>query len=153
MYYGHSINGYSDRNVFNFQTKSVLSVFDALGDDQRKKAIVSGTPGEQAPSVKIRREAARPGIGYAELSSDQRTLIAEVMRELLSPYRKEDADEVMQIVRDTGGMEKLHLAFYRDKDAKENERWHFWRLEGPGFVWNYRVLPHVHCFVNISSQA
>ena len=33
-----------------------------------------------------------------------------------------------------------------------NERWHFWRLEGPGFVWNYRVLPHVHCYVNISSK-
>ena len=28
----------------------------------------------------------------------------------------------------------------------------FWRLEGPGFVWNYRVLPHVHTYVNISSK-
>ena len=26
----------------------------------------------------------------------------------------------------------------------------FWRLEGPGFVWNFRVLPHVHTFVNIA---
>jgi hypothetical protein len=34
----------------------------------------------------------------------------------------------------------------------DQERWHFWRLEGPGFVWNYRVLPHVHCYVNISSK-
>jgi hypothetical protein len=34
----------------------------------------------------------------------------------------------------------------------DNMRWHFWRLEGPGFVWNYRVLPHVHTYVNISSR-
>ena len=52
-----------------------------------------------------------------------------------------------------GGLEHLHLAFYRDTGAAENERWHFWRLEGPGFVWNYRVLPHVHCYVNIGQPA
>ena len=33
----------------------------------------------------------------------------------------------------------------------ENVRWHFWRLEAPGFVWNFRVLPHVHCYVNIAN--
>ena len=36
------------------------------------------------------------------------------MRDLLSPYRKEDADEVMQILKTNGGLDKLHLAFYRD---------------------------------------
>ena len=40
MYYGHSPNGYSDKNVFNFQTKSVLEVFKALDDKQREKAVV-----------------------------------------------------------------------------------------------------------------
>jgi hypothetical protein len=35
---------------------------------------------------------------------------------------------------------------------KDGERWHFWRLEAPGFVWNFRVLPHVHTFVYISSK-
>ena len=50
-------------------------------------------------------------------------------------------------------MEKIHLAFYKDDEGKATtSRWHFWRLEGPGFVWNYRVLPHVHTFVNISAK-
>jgi len=73
------------------------------------------------------------------------------MRDLLSPYRKEDVDEVMQIVKTNGGLEKIHFAFYREKDAADKERWRFWRLEGPGFVWNYRVLPHVHCYVQIAN--
>jgi hypothetical protein len=152
MYYGHSPNGYSDKNIFYFQTKSVLEVFAALDGKQRDKAIVTGSPGEQAPSVKFRKtDEEKPGIPAQALSADQRKLIEQVMRDLLAPYRKEDADEVMEILKKNGGLEKIHLAFYRDKGAAENERWHFWRLEGPGFVWNYRVLPHVHCYVNIAT--
>jgi hypothetical protein len=151
MYYGHSPNGYSDRNVFYFQTKSVLEVYKALDAKQRDKATVTGTPGEQAPSVRFRKPADQPGILSEDLTKDQRALIEKVMRDLLNPYRKEDADEVMEIVKKNGGLEKIHLAFYRDAGATDNERWHFWRLEGPGFVWNYRVLPHVHCYVNIAT--
>ncbi len=152
MYYGHSPNGYVAGNIFNFQTKSVLEVAKALDEKQLKKAVVVGTPGELAPSIKFRKpEEEKPGIAAKELSKDQQALVEKVMRDLLSPYRKEDADEVMLILKNNGGLDKLHLAFYRDKDATDNERWHFWRLEGPGFVWNYRVLPHVHCYVNIAS--
>ena len=79
-------------------------------------------------------------------------LIAAVMRDILSPYRKEDADEGMAIVKANGGLDKMHLAYYQDNNPAEKTPWHFWRLEGPGFVWNYRVLPHVHTFVNISSK-
>jgi uncharacterized protein DUF3500 len=153
MYYGHSPNGYSPRNIFNFQTRSVLSVFDALSEAQRKKAVVPGTPGEQEPSVRLRpAKEAKPGISIHDLTKDQRELVEVVMRDLLSPYRKEDADEVLDILKATGGMDKVHLAFYEDARMNDKERWHFWRLEGPGFVWNYRVLPHVHCYVNISSR-
>jgi hypothetical protein len=153
MYYGHSPNGYSDKNCFWYQTKRVLEVFDALNEEQRKKAVVKGTPGEQAPSVKFRAKLEEmPGVMYADLSGDQKALIEAVMRDVLAPYRKEDVDEVMSIVKTNGGMDKMHLAFYQDDMPAEKTPWHFWRLEGPGFVWNYRVLPHVHTYVNISSK-
>ena len=151
MYCGHSPNGYSPRNIFNYQTKAVLSVWQALSEKQRKVAEVSGTPGEHLPSVRFRPARERkPGISSGELNKDQRALVETVMRTILSPYRKEDADEVMKIIKTNGGLEKIHLAFYKDRGMKDNERWHFWRLEGPGFVWNYRVLPHVHTYVNIA---
>jgi hypothetical protein len=131
-----------------------MSVFDALSEQQRKKAVIVGPknlPGEQAPSVRFRRE--HPGIPFAELTADQRELVEKVMRSVLSPYRREDVDEVMDIVKATGGMEKIHLAFFQEEEKVDpKEPWHFWRLEGPGFVWNYRVLPHVHTYVNISSR-
>jgi hypothetical protein len=55
-----------------------------------------------------------------------------------------------------GGMAKVHMAFYSDEyegsKTSEKQPWSFWRLEGPGFVWNFRVLPHVHVYVNIASK-
>jgi len=154
IYYGHSPNGYSRGNIFNYQTRSVIEVYKGLSAKQRDQATVKrGNPGEQIGSVQFRaKPEERPGIPYADLSKDQRALVEKVMRDVLSPYRKEDVEEVMTIVKKNGGMEKIQLAFYPDGNMGDDEPWHFWRLEGPGFVWNYRVLPHVHTFVNISSK-
>ena len=154
MYYGHLEHGYSENNVFQYQTKRVMSVFESLNEEQRKQAIAPGTPGEREKSIQFRGKGkARPGIDIGDLSEDQQKLVQLVMRDILSPYRKEDVDEVMQIVKANGDLDEMHLAFYADKDGDKEEPWHFWRLEGPGFVWNYRVLPHVHCYVNIAKTA
>ncbi len=158
IYYGHSPNGWSRGNIFNYQTRAVVKVRDALDAKQMEKATVKkGTPGEHAPSVRFKAKAEdRPGIPYADLSKDQRSLVEQVMRDVLKPYRKEDVDEVMAIIQRNGGMEKIKLAFYSEEyegsRTSKEQPWSFWRLEGPGFVWNYRVLPHVHTYVNISSK-
>ncbi|HXX92790.1 MAG TPA: DUF3500 domain-containing protein, partial [Planctomycetota bacterium] len=154
LYYGHSPNGYSDKNLFFYQTKSALAVFEALTEAQRKQASLTDTPGEGLPSIKFRAPGeARPGVLLGELSKEAQGLVEKVMMDLLSPYRKTDAERVLQIVKGQGGMEKMNLAFYRDEDSKPKQPWTFWRLEGSGFVWNFRVLPHVHTFVSISAKA
>jgi hypothetical protein len=149
MYYGHSPDGYSQRNIFYYQTRSVRGLFDALNGNQQQRAVLNGTPHELLPSVQF-RDNGYPGLPIGEMTADQRALVQTVMRDVLSPFRREDADEVMDLIRRNGGMERIHIAFYRDPGSNGNERWHFWRLEGPGFVWNYRILPHVHTYVNIA---
>lgn len=151
IYYGHTPDGYSQRNVFYYQTQAVQSVYDSLSAQQRQRAVVTGTPGEHEPSVRL-RSGHRPRVGLAagEMSRGQQLLVQSVMRECLSPFRREDGDEAIDIVRRSGGLDCLNLAFYRDPGSTDNRRWHFWRLDGPGFVWNYRILPHVHCYVNIA---
>jgi hypothetical protein len=146
MYYGHSPDGYSQRNVFNYQTRSVMAVYQARNEQQRRQATIATNPGELAASVR-HRAAPYPGIAGRDLTPDQRNLVQTAMRDILSPYRREDADEVMEIARRNGGMERIHLGFFKPAGAED---WTFWRLEGPGFVWNYRVLEHVHCYVNIA---
>ncbi len=154
MYYGHSANGHSDGNVYNYQTKQVMGVFDMLNEEQRKQAVVVGNPGDGAGAFKPRLVEKPPvGVGYAQLDESQQKLVSGVMRTLIDPFRKEDGDEVMQLIKTNGGMERVRLAFYKEDAEKGNDRWDYWRLEGPGFVWNYRVLPHVHCFVNVVGLA
>ncbi len=52
IYYGHSPNGYSRGNLFNYQTRSVISLHDALDENQRVKATVTkGNPGEGDRSI------------------------------------------------------------------------------------------------------
>lgn len=150
MYYGHSADGASVRNVYNFQTQAVKTVFDALTEQQRAKAVIDGNnPGEGEASVRFRKEN-YPGLVAADLTAEQKRLVETALRTILNPYRAADADEVMAILRHNGGLDKIHLAFYKDRGDTSNANWNFWRLEGPGFVWNYRVLPHVHTFVNIA---
>ena len=153
IYYGHSPNGYVERNVFQYQTKSALAVFESLNKEQREQAVALEDPAEGLPSVKFRCTCdSTPGIPFPNLSKESKGLVEKVLRDLLSPYRKNDADEALDVVKKTGGLEAMHLMFFAEKDAKASQPWSFWRLEGPGFIWNFRVLPHVHTFVNISSK-
>ena len=148
VYYGHSEAGYSKNNVYYYQTESVQKVFDALDEKQRATAMATGNNdglGGLTP------KNPRPGIAFSALTAEQKALVESVMRTLLGPFRKEDVDEVMEIVKAGGGMEAINVAFYKDEAMDEKKPWHFWRLEGPGFVWNYRVLPHVHCFVQVTN--
>jgi Protein of unknown function (DUF3500) len=148
IYYGHSAAGYSKDNVYYYQTEQVQTVYDMLDEKQRAKAHATDNPGDTHPKG-FAPTNPRHGIALKELNAEQKAAVEKTMRTLLDPFRKEDADEVMQIVKANGGMDHVNIAFYKDADATDKVRWHFWRLEGPGFVWNFRPLPHVHCFVNV----
>jgi hypothetical protein len=153
LYYGHTPNGYSDKNVFYHQTKIADELFRTITADQKKKGVVpDGKWMDGIASVKLPPKAHAPkGLAYSAMTKEQREMTEKVMRALVAPYRKEDGDEVMDIIKANGGMEKLALAFYTDGETKD-KNWSYWRLEGPGFVWSYRALPHIHTFVNISSK-
>ncbi|HVL15574.1 MAG TPA: DUF3500 domain-containing protein [Gemmata sp.] len=154
LYYGHSPSGFATNNVFYHQTKVVTELYEALDEKQRKAAVMPGKWMDGVNTVKLpAKDAKLPGISIGDVSRDQRELVEKVMKELVSPYRKEDGDEVMEIIKANGGMEKICLAFYQEGKTSASEPWTYWRLEGPGFVWSFRALPHIHTFVNISARA
>ncbi len=153
LYYGHSPNGYATNNVFNKQTASATNLFSALSADQRKTAVMPGKWKDEHGSIPVpKKDAKVPGLAFGDMTKEQKELTQKVMLELVAPYRKEDGDEVMEIIKANGGMEKLSMAFYEEGKRNEKEPWSYWRLEGPGFVWSFRSLPHVHTFVNITSK-
>ncbi|MEQ9410638.1 MAG: DUF3500 domain-containing protein [Fuerstiella sp.] len=149
--YGHGVEEPQD-NLFYSQTKQTNEVFSALDADQAAKALITkGRPQENA--VQIQGEKGSfPGIAVSELKEDQKQLVQKTLRFLLAPFREEDRDEVMQIVKEGGGVDRLHMAFYQQCDLKSDKIWDIWRVEGPSFVWHFRGAPHVHAYINIGHR-
>jgi hypothetical protein len=145
--YGHGVETPQD-NLFHYQTKQVNEVFRALDATQAAAALVTNAPKEDA--VALQGTAGKfPGIAISELKADQKQLVEKTLQVLLAPYRQEDVDEALTIMKSGGGLDKLHLAFYQQGDLQDDRVWDIWRVEGPSFVWHFRGAPHVHAYINI----
>jgi hypothetical protein len=149
--YGHGEETATE-NLFYYQTKQANEVFKALDAKQAERALIAKAPAESAVSIQG-TEGKFPGIGVGELSSDQKQLVEQTLKVLLAPYRQEDVEEVMSLLKATGGVDQLHMAFYQQEDLQNDKVWDIWRVEGPAFVWHFRGAPHVHAYINIAQKA
>ena len=148
LIYGHGEESPAD-NMYHYQTKRANEVFQALDNKQRQQALLQRVPRESAVSIQG-ANGVFPGIAVGDLSQDQKQLVEETLKVLLAPYREEDVEEVMAILQASGGVDKLHMAFYQQGDLNGDQVWDMWRVEGPSFVWHFRGSPHVHAYINIS---
>ncbi|MCS6862764.1 MAG: DUF3500 domain-containing protein [Abditibacteriales bacterium] len=155
IFYGHAVefNEKPDHpgNVWWHQARLANKVYAALDGKQQAKALITdGSPPDTVDSIRIKGPNGKfAGIAVGELSRDQKALVEEVMRALLEPYRPSDVEEVMQCITKNGGLDKVHLQFFKDQDLGNDGIWDRWRLEGPSFVWYFRGSPHVHTWINI----
>lgn len=151
LVYGHGEEDKPENNLFFYQTQQVNKVFGALDGGQRTKAMMAKSPKESA--VRIQGKQGKfPGISVADLSDDQKQLVTDSLKVLLSPFRNEDIQEVMWIILENGGIDNLHMAFSKQGDLQNDGTWDVWRVEGPAFVWHFRGAPHVHAYVNIGKS-
>lgn len=155
LFYGHAVKFNEDPghpgNIYWQQGQKANQVFAALDGKQRALALIAQAPSED----KIKLQGAQgefPGIAIGALSRDQKALVQSVMRDLLSPYRPSDADAVLRDIAANGGLDRVHLAFYKQDDLGNDGIWDIWRLEGPAFVWHFRGAPHVHTWVNVAQD-
>jgi hypothetical protein len=145
--YGHGEEN-ARKNLFYYQTEQVNQVFAALDPAQAKAALVTKAPKEDA--VQLQGPGKQyPGIAVGTLHADQQALVEQTLKVLLAPYRQEDVEEVFSILKATGGLDQLHLAFYQEGDLDDDQQWDIWRVEGPSLVWHFRGAPHVHAYINI----
>ena len=150
LVYGH---GEEDpkHNLFYYQTQKANDVFQALDPQQAKQALLTDAPSENA--VKLQgTQGDFSGVTVGQLSADQQQLVQETLQVLLAPYRQEDVDEVMSLLKTGGGLEKLNMAFYKAEDLAGDQIWDIWRIEGPSLVWHFRGAPHVHAYINVGIQ-
>ena len=93
-----------------------------------------------------------PGLRTADMSKDQQGLMREVMKDMLAPFRKKDADESLKLI-DKAGFENLHIAYYQGENIGNDEVWDVWQVEGPSMLWYFRGKPHVHTWLHIRDEA
>ena len=157
IFYGHaalSDNEDADHpgNIYWYQAKRANEVFQMLSGKQREVALLGKSRGEHGTDTVALKGRELQGIPIADLSRDQREHVQLVLSDLLAPFRKQDADEAIKLIKDNG-FEKLHLAFYRNPDIGNDGVWDVWQIEGPAMVWYFRGAPHVHTWVHIREQA
>jgi len=158
IFYGHAGEGFDEEpdhpgNVFWDQGLEANKLYQALDGKQQKLALIKqGLPHEDQVAFRG-ADGSFQGIPITELSADQRARVQEVLGKLVEPYRQSDRDEVISCLKAQGGLDACHLAFYQENDLGADGVWDNWRLEGPSFVWHYRGAPHVHVWVNVSSDA
>lgn len=161
IFYGHAAESFDEEphhpgNVFWPQAVAANSVYQMLDGEQREAALVRrGMPGERR--VGFRDPAKFQGIPVAQLSSDQRGALRDVLATLVEPYRQDDRDEALrcllgQTQNGQSGLEACSLAYFAQGDVGGDGVWDNWRLEGPSFVWHYRGAPHVHVWVNVADS-
>jgi hypothetical protein len=125
-----------------------------LDGKQRERALLAASRGEHGTDTVALLGKTRElqGIPVGELSPDQKDHVHLVMSDLLAPFRKQDADEAVKLIKENG-FDNLHLAFYTNQDIGNDGVWDVWQIEGPAMVWYFRGAPHVHTWVHVRQQA
>lgn len=157
IFYGHAALSFDEApdhpgNIYWYQAKRANEVFQMLDGKQRQIALLGDSRGEHGTETVALNRRELQGIPISDLSRDQKEHVHMVMADLLAPFRKQDADEALRLIRDNG-FDKLHLAFYKNEDIGKDGVWDVWQIEGPAMIWYFRGDPHVHTWVHIREHA
>jgi hypothetical protein len=156
IFYGHAAEGFNEKpdhpgNIYWYQARQANEVFKALDGRQRKLALrEDARPEQKDQTVRLQGKGGQfHGIPGTELSSDQQELVRRTLADVLAPFRKADADETLKLIEANGGIEALHMAFYKNMDIGDDGVWDVWQIEGPNTLWYFRGKPHVHTWVHV----
>lgn len=158
IFYGHAARSFNESpkhedNIFWNQAIVANKVFAALDGKQREQALRTDARKETGTNtVKLYRNAEKHhGLPVSDMSADQKELVRDTLKALLSPFRPEDVEESMKIIDQSGGVDSMRMAFYENMDVGNDQVWDTWQLESSNMVWFFRGDPHVHVWVNIKA--
>ncbi len=161
IFYGHDATGSGNDdakhtdNVWWYQGRQANAIFATLDDKQQARALLAKGEPDAPRSIRLKGEVSTeaPGLPVAELDGQQKQMVQKLLKDLTSPFRAFDVEEVQECLKDAGGADKLRLTYYKDGDIGNDKVWDIWRLDGPAFAWYFHGSPHVHTWVNIARKA
>ena len=160
IFYGHDATGSGNDdskhtdNVWWYQGQQANKIFSTLEPAQKTRALVAKAEPDAPRSIQL-QGAHLPDVGLpvADLDGQQKQMVQQLLKDLTSPFRAFDVDEVQECLRDAGGADKLRLTYFKDGDIGDDGVWDIWKLEGPAFSWYFHGSPHVHTWVNVARKA
>jgi hypothetical protein len=160
IFYGHDATGSGNDdskhtdNVWWYQGQQANAIFATLDDKQQAKALLAKGDPDAPRSIRLKGEVpGAPGLPVAELDGQQKQMVQKLLKDLTSPFRAFDVEEVQECLKEAGGADKLRLTYYKEGDIGNDKVWDIWKLEGPAFAWYFHGSPHVHTWVNIARKA
>jgi hypothetical protein len=149
IFYGHAAKGFREGpahegNAYWYQALRANEVYQMLDGKQRAAALLDKSRGENGLET-VALSGKKEGL-------DGIRVVRKVIADLLAPFRKRDADEALKHV-EAGGIDNLHLAFYKGENIGDDEVWDVWQLEGPNMISYFRGKPHVHAWLHIREPA
>jgi len=160
IFYGHDATGSGNDdkahtdNVWWYQGVQANKIFATLDDKQKTRALVDKAEPDAPRVIKLKGDALPDvGLPVADLDGQQKQMVQQLLKDLTTPFRAFDVEEVQECLRDAGGADKLRLTFFKEGDIGKDGVWDIWKLEGPAFSWYFHGSPHVHTWVNIARKA
>ena len=159
IFYGHAAGGFEEGarhlgNVYWFQAKKKNELFQMLDGKQRALALLDKRGRREQKSETVALTGKRSGLDgllVSDMSADQKSKMSEVLADMLLPFRKEDREESLKLIKHQ--FDDLHLAFYQQQDIGNDGVWDVWQIEGPSMIWYFRGKPHVHAWIHIKESA
>jgi len=160
IFYGHAADGHFNEdakhtnNVWWYQGEQANKIFKTLDDKQQAQALVAKAEPDDQKTIRLKgNNLPRTGLAIADLDSQQKAMVTQLVEKMLLPFRAFDAEEVRECLGSNGGVDKLRLTFFKEGDIGNDGVWDIWKLEGPAFSWFFRGSPHVHTWLNVARKA
>jgi hypothetical protein len=160
IFYGHAADGHFNEdpkhtnNVWWYQGEQANKIYRTLDEKQQAQALVAKGDADEPKTIKLKgKDLPATGLAIADLDSQQKAMVRELVEMMLRPFRAVDAQEVRECLETAGGVDKLRLTFAKEGDIGNDGVWDIWKLEGPAFSWFFRGSPHVHTWLNVARKA
>jgi hypothetical protein len=160
IFYGHAADGHFNEdakhtnNVWWYQGEQANKIFRTLDEKQKAGCLIAKAEADEPKSIKLRGKGLpQTGLAVADLDSQQKAMVKDLVEMMLRPFRAFDAAEVRECLDENGGVDRLRLLYFKEGDIGNDGVWDIWKVEGPAFSWYFRGSPHVHTWLNVARRA
>ena len=114
IFYGHAADGHFNEdakhtnNVWWYQGEQANKIFQTLDDKQKTQALIAQAEEDDARTIKLKgAKLPARGLAIADLDSQQKDMVRQLLEMMLRPFRACDAAEVRECLDAAGGADKL----------------------------------------------